>query len=196
MSFGFMDSNLKIDKALEKAVDHGIVVFAAASNSAGLEEIAWPARDPARAICVHSSNDGGKRDSDFTPLPDKNIINFMVVGERVCSHWPVSKGGGFRTMSGTSTATPVAVAIAALLLAFIRQGVVDKKTKDEVEDDIGVVRLQELLSMRTLLKHICAEASNYYCLSPNLLWKTCRQDEDPRAASGHAWEEIRKALRA
>lgn len=129
MSFGYKGRDSKLDQALQKARDHHIVIFAAASNFGNHEQVAWPARNPERAICVHSSNDLGTYRSVFSPKPDSKTIHFMAVGERVCSHWPVSKGGGFRTMSGTSTATPVATAIAALLIAFTRQDVVDRERK-------------------------------------------------------------------
>ncbi len=198
MSFGYKKCDLKLDQALKKARGHDIITFAAASNFGNHESVAWPARDPERAICVHSSIDLGTDCSKFTPKAHSGTINFMTVGEKICSHWPVSKGGGFRTMSGTSTATPVATAIAALLLAFTRQGVVDEEKKKDVEDQIGSVRLQELWKMRTLLKHICIEVENYHWLQPLLLWSqyepTKMQEEDPSAATNHAWEEIRRAL--
>jgi hypothetical protein len=198
MSFGYKDWDQKLDQALQKARDHDIVIFAAASNFGNHTQVAWPARDQENAICVHSSNDLGTFQSEFTPDPDARTINFMVFGERVCSHWPVSKGGGFRTMSGTSTATPVATAIGALLLAFTRQDVVDKEKKKDVEDKIGPVRLQKLLRMRDLLKHICKEVKTYYWIRPDLLWSeyepTKTQEKDPTAATKYAWEEILKAL--
>ncbi|KAF4637697.1 hypothetical protein G7Y89_g389 [Cudoniella acicularis] len=200
MSFGYKNWDPKLDQALKKAQDHGIVILAAASNFGNHEQVAWPARDRERAICVHSSIDLGTDCSEFTPKAHSGTINFMAVGERVCSHWPVSKNGGYRTLSGTSTATPVVTAIAALLLAFTRQGVVDKEKKKDVEDDIGPVRLEELWSMRALLEHICTEVENYYWIRPHLLWSqykpTKRQENDPSAATKYAWEEIRRALRS
>lgn len=174
------------------------MIFAAASNSGNHEQVAWPSRDPERAICVHSSNDFGTRCSEFTPKAHPDIINFMAVGEKVCSHWPVSKGGGFQTMDGTSTATPVVTAIAALLLAFVRQRVGDKE-KQNVEKEIGLVTLQELSSMRALLKHISIEAEGCHWIHPYLLWRLysnqSAQKDDPSAAAKYAWEEIRRALR-
>jgi hypothetical protein len=119
MSFGYKDWDRKLDQALKKARDYDIVIFAAAPNFSNHERVAWPARGPERAICVHSSIDLGTYYSEFTPKAHSGTINFMAVGERVCSHWPVfTKGGGFWTMSGTSMAMPVATAIAALLIAF------------------------------------------------------------------------------
>lgn len=198
MSFGYKHWDLKLDQALKKARDHGIVVFAAASNFGNHEQVAWPARDADRAICIHSSIDYGTDSSGFTPKAHPDITNFMVVGEEVCSHWPESKGGGFRTMTGTSTATPVATAIAALLMAFTRQGVFDQEKRREIEDDIGPVRLDDLSNMRALLKHICTETNGYHWISPRLLWSKfvpVQSQNDPGAASKYAWEEIRRALR-
>lgn len=198
MSFGYKDWDQELDQALKKARDHHIVIFAAASNFGNHARVAWPARDPERAICVHSSNDLGTYYSEFTPKTHSGTINFMAVGERVCSHWPVSKGGGFRTMSGTSTATPVATAIAALLMAFARQDVVDKEKKKDVEDKVGPVRLHELWSMSALLKQSCIRVGDYYWIRPELLWSqyepTKMQEKDPSAAAKYAWEEICKAF--
>lgn len=121
MSFGYTFEDIKLKKVLEDARDKGIIILAAASNDGAHSGIAWPANDPSVAICVHASVDLGRKYLDFTPTPKlEPLLNFIVVGENVWSHWPVSKGGDFRTMSGTSTATPVATAIAALLLAFMQ----------------------------------------------------------------------------
>lgn len=198
MSFGYKTWDPQLDVALKKARDRGIIIFAAASNMGNHDQVAWPARDPERAICVHSSIDFGTVSSKFTPKAHPKTINFMVVGEDICSHWPVNKGGGFRTMSGTSTATPVATAIAALLLAFTRQDVVDTDTKRDVEAEVGPVTLQELWSMRALLKHICTKVDDYYWIRPHLLWNQSKQSrfqEDPSVGAKDAWEEIRAALR-
>ncbi|KAL7895092.1 peptidase S8/S53 domain-containing protein [Trichoderma sp. TUCIM 5745] len=198
MSFGYKHWDQKLDQALKKARDHGIIIFAAASNFGNHEQVSWPARDSDRTICVHSSIDFGTGSSEFTPKAHPDTTNFMVVGEEICSHWPESKGGGFRTMTGTSTATPVAAAIAALLIAFTRQGVSDKERRKEVEEDIGPVRLDDLSNMRALLKHISIETNGYYWINPRLLWgqfSPTKIQEDPGAASKYAWEEIRRALR-
>ncbi|UKZ68495.1 uncharacterized protein TrAtP1_009527 [Trichoderma atroviride] len=197
MSFGYKHWDQRLDQALKKARDHGIVIFAAASNFGNHEQVSWPARDSERTICVHSSIDFGTDSSKFTPKAHPDTVNFMVVGEEICSHWPESKGGGFRTMTGTSTATPVAAAMAALLIAFTRQSVFDREKKKEVEDDIGQVRLDDLSNMRALLKHISMETNGYHWISPRLLWgqfAPTKMQEDPGAASRYAWEEIRRAL--
>lgn len=198
MSFGYKHWDQKLDQALKKARAHGIIIFAAASNFGNHEQVSWPARDSDRTICIHSSHDLGTSSSKYTPQAYPDIVNFMVVGEEICSHWPESKGGGFRTMTGTSTATAVATAIAALLMAFTRQGVFDKKKKEEVEDDIGPVKLDDLSDMRALLKHISVETNGYHWISPRLVWgqfSPTRTQEDPGEASRYAWEEIRRALR-
>ncbi|PTB38351.1 hypothetical protein M441DRAFT_146368 [Trichoderma asperellum CBS 433.97] len=198
MSFGYKIWNKKLDQALKKAREHGIVIFAAASNSGNHEQVSWPARISERAICIHSSIDHGTFPSNFTPKAHPGINNFMVVGENICSHWPESKGGGFRAMTGTSTATAVATAIAALLIAFIRQSVYDKEKRDEVEKAVGRVRLDDLNAMGALLKHISTKTNGYYWISPQLLWKefsSTGMREDPILASKHGWEQIQKALR-
>ncbi|KAI1744742.1 peptidase S8/S53 domain-containing protein [Xylaria scruposa] len=199
MSFGYKKRNLKLDRAIKRARSCGIVIFAAASNFGNHEGVAWPANDPEIAICVHSSIDLGTCCSNFTPRADTETVNFMVVGEAVSSHWPVSKGGGFRKMSGTSTATPVATAIAALLLAFTKQNAVDEDIRNDIEHKVGPVKLEDLWKMRLLLKHICIKVGDYFWIRPGLLWNeydpTETQQKDPSAATKHAWQKIGLALR-
>lgn len=138
MSFGFVAIDHGLDQVLKKAQLNNIVVFAAVSNFGSHQQVAWPAQDQERAICMHSSNDLGTMPLAFTPKADPKTTNFMAISKNICLHWPMSKGGCFCTISGTSTATPVAMPIAALLLAYTEQSVYKRKRK-EVKEEIGLV---------------------------------------------------------
>ncbi|KAK0725016.1 hypothetical protein B0H67DRAFT_569318 [Lasiosphaeris hirsuta] len=77
----------------------------------------------------------------------------MVLGENVMSHWPTSKGGGLRLMSGTSTATPIATALVALLLEFTSQSICESEM-EEVRKCVKLERLRDLSGVTALLKAI------------------------------------------
>lgn len=194
MSFGFDESNLTVRRALKKASDH-CIVFAAASNDGNFKRMAWPARDPDLVIGVHSSNSEGTKASDFTPpLNDHDPMNFMVIGEDIPVHRPVSHRGGFKLCSGTSFATPVAVAMAALILTFVRQKRCTVE-RDRLEDQI--TGLYEISGMRKVLRKISSPVDNgrYHWIHPQLLWKDFRpQFEAEEGRRAYAWRILREAL--
>lgn len=122
MSFGFPRRFPTIYQEIQKAINRGKTVFAAASNDGGNTNRAYPARHDG-VICVHST-DGHGNSSPFNPTALDRTNNFSVVGENIKAGWPSpnpDKLGGTKYMSGTSFATPVAVAIAALLVGFVSQ---------------------------------------------------------------------------
>ncbi|KAF2193739.1 subtilisin-like protein, partial [Zopfia rhizophila CBS 207.26] len=114
MSFGFNKDQPNIKAQLKRAYDKDILVFSAASNDRASKpiNIAWPARSPT-VSCVFSANGEGGN-SRFNP-PARRGLNF-------CDIWGGKKEGGTSTKhrSGTSFATPIAAAIAALVLEFAR----------------------------------------------------------------------------
>ncbi|KAE9971489.1 hypothetical protein EG328_005540 [Venturia inaequalis] len=103
-----------------------VLLFAAAANTAARNpNIAFPA-SIGKAICIKSA-DGNGSPSHRNP---KNTVdagkNFTALGQGVLSMTPMKdEWNGLRVlqkrMSGTSVATPVAAACAALVLEFIRQ---------------------------------------------------------------------------
>ena len=112
MSFGFVEEQSAILKAIGRAYAKGITMFAAASNDGANREdnISWPAKIQ-EVICVHSGSGGGTK-SRFTPWASDNH-RVMVLGECVKSL------GTY--MSGTSCATPIAAGIAACILDYARR---------------------------------------------------------------------------
>ncbi|KAK6440113.1 GMP synthase (glutamine-hydrolyzing) [Oleoguttula sp. CCFEE 5521] len=85
--------------------------MAAAPNCGGNHPCSWPARDY-RVVCVYASDGDG------------NKTNFSTLGCAVKGLWPPRSGldpGPLVRRSGTSTATPVAAAIAALVMSSMRQ---------------------------------------------------------------------------
>lgn len=201
MSFGFsyrLRGPLK--SALKKAAREHILVFAAMSNSGNNNPYgaAWPASDSGLTIGIHSCQEAGKRSSSFSPPPVASSHNFMVVGEQVLTHWPETKGGGFRLDEGTSFATPVAASMAALILAFERQHLC-KKNREEAEEMVDLDELRELHGMGRVLRHISVpdrETGHYSYIYPSLLWKDFNRafEGDRKRVRKHAWDVIQDAL--
>lgn len=128
MSFGFDKYHAGVEAQLNRASAEHILVFAAASNDGVSKSVnvAWPAREKT-VFCVFSATGEGKN-SSFNPPPIRGL-NFATLGEEVESDWPIhllsdqEKEEGISTArkSGTSFATPITAAIAALVLEFARQ---------------------------------------------------------------------------
>lgn len=201
MSFGYEYSPHIVREALKRAQKQKIVVFAAMSNGGSYHKSTWPAREEACAIGIHSCDDNGNK-SSFTPLPNPNTDNFTVVGDNVLTHWPTVKGSPFRMDSGTSFATPVAVAMAALILAFVQQTIC-KGHCTKTQELIGLEVLEELhenSGMIRLLKRVSFPGpdTGYLLIHPELLWKDLqfphKKSKEPSKCREHAWDVIVDAL--
>lgn len=205
MSFGFKNPSLALKKALKEARANMILIFSAMSNDGNnrREGAAWPARDSSLSIGIHSCREGGTKSSDFTPPSVPHSPNFMVVGEDVITHWPDAKGGGFRLDSGTSFATPVAVAMAGLILGFSWQRAC-KKERAELEAR-GLVDLKELQenegmsNVLLLCKPVMNRVENqeFSYIHPLLLWEGFDSrftDDTLENRRKHAWVVIRDGL--
>ncbi len=165
---------------------------------------AWPAENIKRAIGVHSCREGGKQTSDFTPPAVRGNFNLMVVGEGVITHWPKRKGGGFRRDDGTSFSTPVAAAMAGLVLAFVYQGRCQReRAAAERRTGLNVVgQLHDNYVMARLLHSVGAVGENHeFCyVWPKLLWaeyQPLSQEVDAaerERRKSWAWQVIQAAL--
>jgi hypothetical protein len=201
LSLGYRNSDPTTLESLRASLDRAraqkILVFAASSNEGLHEQVAWPASDLQYAIGIHSSTDAGK-ESDTTAPPLRGSYNFMVVGERILSHWPTVNGGGFRLCTGSSFAAPVATAIAAIILAFTWQ----TRCKKEREKAAKKVRLDDLRTnwgMAKVLSRISKTKGDFHSISPQLFWEDYHDLEDPMQneieSRQHAWQIIEVALR-
>jgi len=107
---------LQIDLCLKA----GISVFAAASNDGGSSGRAFPARQDG-VFCIHA----GTHDEmapKINPDPQDGDDNFLVLGCDILSSWPgfnADGSGRKEYKTGTSFAVPVAVSIAAFMVAYI-----------------------------------------------------------------------------
>lgn len=198
MSFGFDESDPELDEALRLAQSKDILIFAAMANEGIYKAAAWPARDSDNTIGIHSCAEMGKTSSPFTPKPSHERLDFMVLGENIFAHWLTGKGGGFRPVEGTSFATPVAVSMAALILAFTNQKVC-RKLREETEKKVRVKDLGSNRGMRRLLRAISEVSTDRYLwINPMLLWATFPEEgaeDTPGAMREHAWRVIHRALK-
>lgn len=186
----------KVRDALREAQENTIVVFAAISNEGTHQPIAWPASDSRYAIGIHSCNDSGTRSSSFAAPPSKNGANFMVVGKGILSQRVTARGGGFKVVEGSSYATPVASAIGALVLTYIRQHA-RKKEREKAEEQLGSGVLDEARNnhgMIKILEAISKEVESRYRSLPSTLFWGHGNFRDEQEAKDHAWRIITKAL--
>lgn len=109
----------EIEKALIRAHDENIVILAAASNEGDLNEVAFPARLYEYVICIGATTGYGAiadlnaSDPDFQNYA---TLGIAVPGASLKGMWYRSNPTELR--NGTSTATPIAAGIAALLIDY------------------------------------------------------------------------------
>jgi hypothetical protein len=156
MSLGFDQGDYKIDVALKKADAEDVLVFAAVSNggAAALRPVAWPA-SRTKVFGINSANFDGVT-SSFNPpednVNDDTFSRYKFLGQGVQSAWPLHLGVGEKmTLTGTSMATPIAAATAALFIEFIRQNadVVEEAALDKeiIETPVGMKEIFRLIGI-------------------------------------------------
>ncbi|WP_026696027.1 S8 family serine peptidase [Peribacillus kribbensis] len=113
MSIGSWSSSTILEEAIQRAVSKGIVIVAAAGNDA-MDIPNYPASY--EGVISVSSVDSSKKLSYFSNFGPG--IDIAAPGEDIYSSiYEPEKLSSFRTMSGTSMATPIVAGAASLLLA-------------------------------------------------------------------------------
>lgn len=130
MSFGYYKTGGpdKVKQEVDKCLKDNIIVFSSASNDGANMPRTYPGKYD-RVLCIHSATGLGSC-SEFNPTAEPTEMgkdNFAVLGEGIKSSWPMRREGdvGYKRMSGTSFATPVAVSIAAFAIGYIRMNLGD-----------------------------------------------------------------------
>jgi len=169
--------------AISNALHNQTLMFAAASNDGANLGRAFPAKYPS-VFCIHST-DGNGNPSAFNPTADEKDVNFSLLGENVCSHWPAGKNGHndiVNVMSGTSVATPIAAGLAASVLSFVRQQEQGLAAGSEL---LGPW-LKDVHSMDAVLKSMVRQrrGAGYDYITPHVLLDTGSSRE-------HVYNKIR-----
>lgn len=111
-----------MQSSIERLVEAGKIIFAAASNGGGNESRAFPASLDG-VFCIHvSDGKGNKVGINPAPVSDDN---FSTLGNAIDSKW----NGEEVYISGSSFAAHVAAAIAANALEFIRHNLAGKNDR-------------------------------------------------------------------
>lgn len=162
MSFGFpaYEKHLEgIQRAICKAASTSILIFCAASNGGGNTSIAYPANQN-EVICVNSANGLGVP-SEYNPGEAQEGRDLCALGEAVKSSWPKLQQ---QRKSGTSIATPIAAALAAVVLDYVWQNMPDS-------DKFMVSKLQMRKGMlEVMVKLMSRKRQDYYYLDPGKLF--------------------------
>lgn len=119
LSFGFPKHVQGIREAIADAVyiKRGAITFFAAANNDGFNSREmFPANMGESVISVRGTNRAGSFEPKYNPPASSDEPVFGTLGVDVLSDWPGVEAG--KPMSGCSVATPIAVAIAVMLLAY------------------------------------------------------------------------------
>ncbi|KAH7378165.1 hypothetical protein BKA64DRAFT_251663 [Cadophora sp. MPI-SDFR-AT-0126] len=147
MSFGFYGISPVVRAAIRQALAKPVLIFAAASNNGTRRAIAFPA-SMTGVFCINSATGDGGR-SSFNPEP-KADKNFSIIGENIVSSWTTYQNAKpQRSMSGTSVATPMAAAVAALVLEYVLQNDPEStllKQLDEFKEYDGMSKIFSIMS--------------------------------------------------
>ncbi|RMJ09255.1 hypothetical protein CDV36_011131 [Fusarium kuroshium] len=126
MSFGF-DEELPVegDRVMSNAISNSLVsrkqqilFFAAAANEGGNQSEMFPASHP-QVISIRGTDEKGWLQR-FNPPPGDSGTCFMTLGQDVPGASRSQDGGAEVCKSGTSTSTPIAAGIAAMVLGYAR----------------------------------------------------------------------------
>lgn len=164
LSFGFRELVPNIQSEIDKALSSGILVFAAASNDGGNSGRAYPARHEG-VFCIHSATSEGNK-TPFNPTPRKAEDNFAVLGDCIQSSWLKDER---KYMSGTSFATPVAVAIAAFIFAYVSRNI--------PEESSFPIAILSPRGMRKVFRLMKAPRDSYDWISPIWYFNEYREDK-------------------
>ncbi|KAF2820231.1 hypothetical protein CC86DRAFT_118553 [Ophiobolus disseminans] len=152
MSFGFPRYEARLEpilNAIRAVRENDVLFFAAAGNDGGNQGIFWPAKlhEEGDVICISSSDSDGNAPS-FNPTTGSNN-RICTLGEALPSCQQDAHSNTIYR-SGTSFATPIAVAIAAIIL-----GVTDAIPPETMPPDFDWLKRKTLRTKAGMKKILC-----------------------------------------
>ncbi|KAF3908213.1 Ankyrin-1 [Arthrobotrys entomopaga] len=164
LACGFESENGGMRRAIQRASDDDILVFAAASNEGNRYGIAFPARMYGRTLCMFGCDGKSKASTiDFNPAPVRNQFNFAFPGKDI-------QDINGRLVEGTSIATFVGAAVAAGIIDFSRQtGVKNRLGRTSL--------LKTVRGISEVFDQMSVEEFRYRCVVPMKLVRCQCQDQ-------------------
>ncbi|KAF2196216.1 subtilisin-like protein, partial [Delitschia confertaspora ATCC 74209] len=165
MSFGLTNEDPEIKRQILRAYEKDVPLFAAACNDGSRKAVSYPANH-ILVYCINAC-DGDGKEAFFNPPARPNSLNFSILGMNVQSAWPAFEGGDpaskqkkgcfisqekvlrgttAKYMSGTSVATPFAVALVASVCAYERVNAALVSSEQKVKSHEGVKKLLKGMS--------------------------------------------------
>ncbi|KAK6535372.1 hypothetical protein TWF694_001833 [Orbilia ellipsospora] len=144
LACGFEDWHETMESTIRDASNKGVLVFAAASNEGNIQNILFPAwlYEHAVVFCMFASDSMGKAKNKFNPAPIRHNHNYAFLGENV----PVSSHPTKKTQNGTSYATFIGAAVAALILDFTRQEGVNIRNERKLKRFPGMSAIFKIMA--------------------------------------------------
>lgn len=159
MSFGLLQSDDAIRRAIVAADAKGVIFFASAANCGGNGMRSFPA-SISRVISIHATDGLGNK-GQMNPTQLDKCPNYSTLGVAIPSSWK----GEDKSLSGTSFATPIAAGFAANILAVVDHLVWHGKLN---ESDRNVACSQE--GMSKIFSSMAQERDDYDYVTPWWKW--------------------------
>jgi hypothetical protein len=156
MSCGFLESDPRVKHEIHQA-SAKVLFLAAAGNSGATGGTRWPASDN-NVVCVNATDGNGNKFGG-NPTPDRSGANFSFLGCAVPGYLRATESSTPKKVSrsGTSHATAVATAVAAISMQILRDCEHDFVSPD---DKVAYQKTEKALRTKRGIQAIFYEMTN------------------------------------
>lgn len=113
LSYGGNQFSLLENEAIQKAIDHNILVVAAAGNSAQTENLPQYPASYSRVLSIGATNDNNIH-SVFSNYNE--FVDAATLGEKIVT---TTQDGAYNSVTGTSFATPIVTGLIGIIQALL-----------------------------------------------------------------------------